>query len=124
MSKRLLLIDDDKSFLMPMSSYLEDLGIDFDSTDNPLEAVELFREKRHGLVLADLEMPIAKGNDVLNFIKSEVKLHSLKTTLILITGVEKVPAKLTSGLEDIEIIYKRNFDPNIFKELLKRENFI
>ncbi len=59
----LLIVDDESSirslFNMIISHVHPDLKID--EACNGLEAVRLFREKRHGVILMDLRMPVMDG---------------------------------------------------------------
>ncbi len=125
MSKNLLFVDDDSVFSGPVCQFLNSLKIDYDYTDDPRIATQLYREKHHDLVLCDYEMPIAKGTDVINLIKSEMAIHGLSSNIYLITGVELVSAKFQKDTSsDIEIISKIKFTPDFAKDLLSKEGFI
>jgi len=80
-SKRILIADDEpmvrKVYVDAISKLLPDLKVDV--ADNGNLAVEIFAEKKHGLVILDIYMPVMNGEDAYKAIKhfceeSRVKL--------------------------------------------------
>lgn len=82
----LLLIDDNEVILHLYSKVLEKAGYSVETSNNPLEAINLFKKKIFHLVITDYEMLI--NNQEINgyYVKTEIKNISLKTPVILMTG--------------------------------------
>jgi CheY-like chemotaxis protein len=69
---RLLLVDDEESirllFQMILSENLPDVDIDLAS--NGLEAMQLFEDRHHGILLIDLHMPLMDGRAVFDSVQT------------------------------------------------------
>jgi DNA-binding NtrC family response regulator len=82
LTKRLLIVDDDKDIRSLLRDFLTDLGYNVTEASEGREALNLFRKERHNLVISDVRMPGMNGMDLLKWIKS----ISPKTPVLLITG--------------------------------------
>lgn len=78
----LLLVDDEAGIRTVLAITLEDAGYPVDTAANVDEALELFREKHHPLVVTDIKMPGKTGIDLLQ----EVKQLAPESEVIMITG--------------------------------------
>jgi len=84
--KRILIIDDEKSFTSLVKSNLEDAG-DFEVKieNSGLNAVKAALEFNPSLIFLDIVMPDTEGGDVANSIKEIKALEN--TPIIFLTGV-------------------------------------
>ncbi|OGS06505.1 MAG: hypothetical protein A2270_07415 [Elusimicrobia bacterium RIFOXYA12_FULL_51_18] len=106
MSKKILLVDDDKTVLDSTRRYLQGRGFQIVHTDNGAEAVILARESRPDLVITDAEMKGLDGFALCRVIKET-------------PGLSKVPVIIISGRkikeEDILAGYNKGADDYILK---------
>ncbi|HTZ17705.1 MAG TPA: sigma-54 dependent transcriptional regulator [Dissulfurispiraceae bacterium] len=95
---RILIVDDDKSFLLLMSRILEDAGYTIKGAGSPEEALKIIDVFAPNLIISDLKMPKMDG---IHFMK-EVKKH-LDVDFIMITAfatVDSAVAAMKMGAED------------------------
>ncbi|NIV98369.1 response regulator [Candidatus Saccharibacteria bacterium] len=85
-SKKLLVVDDDKTFQRVTKSFLEESGFVVDVVDSAILAEEQLRMKAYDLVLTDLVMAGKDGLEFLNFTKS----WAPETPVVMITGFASV----------------------------------
>ena len=71
---KILVIDDDKSILKTLTSYLRKLNYEVYSAENGLEGIDFAKKERPDLVITDIKMPGADGFEVLKKIK-EIDNH-------------------------------------------------
>src|SRR3990170_2117332 len=71
---KILVIDDDKSILKTLTSYLRKLNYEVYSAENGLEGIDIAKKERPDLVITDIKMPGADGFEVLERIK-EINNH-------------------------------------------------
>ena len=80
---RVLMVDDEESILKIGYEILKDEGFkDVDTASNGSEAISLFNEKKHDVVITDLVMPKKNGIELLKY----VKIKSPHSQVIIITG--------------------------------------
>ena len=80
--KRILVVDDDESFVDTMKDILQVSGYDADSALNGEEAKEKILEGYFHMALLDLKLPDTSGIDLLKWIKKETP----RTMVMMITG--------------------------------------
>ncbi|QJB54971.1 response regulator [Pseudodesulfovibrio sp. zrk46] len=78
----ILLVDDEQGIRTVLSITLEENGHRVDTAADVDSALEIFREKRHPIVITDIKMPGKSGIDLLRLVKKE----SPETEVIMITG--------------------------------------
>ena len=97
---KVLLADDDALLRKVTSLALKRLGVTCDAVPNGAEAVELWRARRHGLVLLDVEMPELRGPDVARVIRAEQ--GDDRPYLVALTGHEdgrELQGALDAGMD-------------------------
>ena len=82
MDKEILLVDDEPGILKVLSISLADRGYQVMTAETGEEALEIFQEKRPGIILTDIKMPGMDGIELLQKVKDE----SPDTEVIMITG--------------------------------------
>jgi len=87
MKKKILIADDDKEKALERANLLEEKGFDVDVVFDGKQALKFLRKKEYDLVVLDLDMPRLSGDEVLEKIKEDPKLSSLK--VLVVTGVEE-----------------------------------
>ena len=73
MSKRILIIDDDKELCEELSEILKEEGFDADYTLTPAGGKNLLKTNAYDIILLDFKLPQMNGIDFLKGIKREVK---------------------------------------------------
>ena len=82
MAKTILVVDDDPGILFVLVEFLTGLGYVIITAQNGKEGLDKFNKQRFDLVIADVQMPIMNGLDLLKWIKTK----SPRTPVLLITG--------------------------------------
>lgn len=81
-TNKILMIDDDESFLKIHSRILRSKGYDVDTAINGEISLTMLKDKYYAVVICDIVMPGINGIDVLNKIKNEYS----DTQVIMLTG--------------------------------------
>lgn len=68
---QILVVDDDNFVLQSLTSILKALNQNVCFTENPIEALEIFRQERPQIVITDIKMPKLSGLDLLKKIHEE-----------------------------------------------------
>ncbi len=79
---RLLIIDDETSFLNAIAQRLQMRGFDVTTASNGTTAIEIARKHKFDLALLDLKMPGMSGKQVLEVLKQEHKFIEV----VILTG--------------------------------------
>lgn len=97
--KKILVVDDEEIVRYSLVNILRAQGYEVDEVPSAEEALEVFREKKYHLVLADLVLEGMGGLELLE----NVKVVSPKTLVIVITGygsIKTAVAALRLGVYD------------------------
>ncbi len=90
---KVMMIDDEPLMTDLIQAHLEEEGYsNFVATNDPLQAIELLRRERPGVLLLDLMMPQLSGFDVLAAIRNDLMLRY--TPVIVLTAATGADAKL------------------------------
>ena len=93
--KRILLVDDDETILVPFQPILQDEGYQVDTASNGREALEKAREMEYQMVISDIKLPDIQGIEV----AKKIRELNRNTRLIIITGFPN----LADSLETIDL---------------------
>lgn len=96
---RLLLVDDEEELIIALERVLRLEGYSVDYTTSPKEALEIIKNKKYHIVLADIIMPEMDGIELL----AEIKEYDPLTQVIMMTGystMEKTVRCLEKGASD------------------------
>jgi DNA-binding response OmpR family regulator len=96
MSQRILVVDDDKSIVKVLASYLEQAGYRALSAHDGETALHILRRERPELVILDLMMPHRDGWEVTKIIRAD---KALAATLIIMLTARAEDADKIVGLE-------------------------
>ncbi|MDB5999322.1 MAG: diguanylate cyclase protein [Rhizobacter sp.] len=88
-----MMVDDEPMMTEVVQTYLEEAGYtDLIATNDPVEALEMARATRPGVILLDLMMPGMSGFDVLQAIRADEDLRY--TPVIVLTAASNAATKL------------------------------
>lgn len=73
MSKRILIIDDDKELCEELSEILKEEDLDTDCALTPADGKKLLKTNNYDIVLIDFKLPQMSGIDLLKEVAEEVK---------------------------------------------------
>lgn len=108
---KILLADDEHTFLHSMADLLRDQGYDCDCAVDAMEADALLQQNEYDLLISDINMP---GNGQLEFLHA-VHVEQLGLPIIVITGYPSVETAVHSfRLSAVDYLQK----PIIIEELL------
>lgn len=111
---KVLIVDDNKTFLMQMKKYLALKKFDVDIVDKGEKALEMMN-KGYDVILLDLKMPDLSGIEIMK----NAKRKGIKTNFIVITGYGEVESAVEAmKLGAIDYIQKP-FDVKKLLEILE-----
>ncbi|MDH7480259.1 MAG: response regulator [Syntrophomonadaceae bacterium] len=96
---RLLLVDDEEELILTLERVLRLEGYSVDYTTSPNEALEIIKNKKYHIVVADIVMPEMDGIDLL----AAIKEYDPLTQVIMMTGystMDKTVRCLEKGASD------------------------
>jgi len=102
----LIVIDDDELMLRSISSVLSDLGATVNSFTEPLKALDWFKTNGADIVVADVNMPVCDGFEVL----SRVKEIDSQCEVILITGQGEIENAIRAMRQGAADFFVKPFD--------------
>ena len=122
MSKRILIVDDEPSIIVPLQFLMQQNGYETAVAFSGEEAMETITEKTPDLILLDIMLPIIDGFEVCQRVRENPKWNKIRIVLLTAMGGEANVAKgmalgadayITKPFSNTEVIEK-------VKELLKQ----
>jgi DNA-binding NtrC family response regulator len=113
MAYKILVVDDEEIIRDSLSFVLEKEGYEVQKAENGKTAYEKILENHFDLVITDIEMPLMKGTDLLE----KIKTLNIQTSVIVITAfgsLETAISALRNGASDY-ILKPVEFDELLFK---------
>lgn len=124
MSKRILVVDDEKNIRMTLSHCLKDQNYDIEIAINGDEALKKIESDNYDLILLDIKMPGLTGMEVLE----KIRQNGNKVDVIMMTAygtIERAVEAMKLGAIDF---ISKPFTPveirNIVKDVLDRQNLV
>lgn len=118
MSKKILIIEDDKFLRELIARKLTDEGFDISEAVDGEEGIKKIKEKKPDLVLLDLILPSIDGFEVLSRMKKDEAVSSIPVIILSNLGQkEEVEKGLKLGADDYLI--KAHFTPGEIIEKIK-----
>jgi DNA-binding response OmpR family regulator len=86
-TRKILLIDDNKTVSGVLTEYLTIIGYDCTTANNGREGIKLLKQQPYDVVLLDLVMPKFSGLDVLGSLKKEGLMKKQKIILLTASSI-------------------------------------
>ncbi len=80
---KIMIVDDNKSFLESMRDFLTEQGVAVDSYDNARDALRAYKRSKINLVFIDVYMPEMSGLELLRAIRA----YDSEAAVMMITGM-------------------------------------
>lgn len=93
--RRILLVEDDETIVVPFQFILESEGYPVDTASTGRQAIEKLGEKEYRVVILDMKLPDMQGIDVAR----EIRNRTENSSIIIVTGYPN----LVESLEVIDI---------------------
>lgn len=122
MSKRILIVDDEPSIIVPLQFLMQQNGYETAVAFSGEEAMETIAEKAPDLILLDIMLPIIDGFEVCQRVRENPQWNKIRIILLTAMGGDANVAKgmalgadayITKPFSNTEVIEK-------VKELLKQ----
>ena len=115
MPKKILIVDDEPSIIVPVQFLMEQNGYDVMVAFSGEEAMEVIEENEPDLILLDIMLPVIDGFEVCQRVRENPQWNKIKIILLTALGsdanVEKglslgADAYITKPFSNIEIVDK------------------
>jgi len=115
MPKKILIVDDEPSIIVPVQFLMEQNGYDVMIAFSGEEAIEIIAEKKVDLILLDIMLPVIDGFEVCQRVRENPQWDKIKIILLTALGsdanVEKglalgADAYITKPFSNIEMVNK------------------
>lgn len=120
MSKKILLVDDDQTFIVMLTALLKRHGYEVITAFDGLDALVKIKDHHIDLILLDIMMPELNGYDVCHYLRFEEQYKHIP--IILLTARNQEMDKRMAQLMGIEYLQKP-IDANVLltkiEQLLK-----
>ncbi|MDD5497777.1 MAG: response regulator, partial [Atribacterota bacterium] len=122
--KKILLVDDEESFLKATRFFLKKNGYEVYTASNGEEALKVCREREPDLVILDILMPEKDGIETLKALKKDPLLQKVPVIMLTVNAIENGRTKcLSLGAE--QYLTKKeglNFLLEKIREILKNKH--
>ncbi|MBW1946287.1 MAG: response regulator [Deltaproteobacteria bacterium] len=115
MPKKILIVDDEPSIIVPVQFLMEQNGYDVMVAFSGEEAMEIIAEKKVDLILLDIMLPVIDGFEVCQRVRENLQWNKIKIILLTALGsdanVEKglalgADAYITKPFSNVDIVEK------------------
>ena len=113
MSKKILIVDDEPSIIVPVQFLMEQNGYDVMVAFSGEEAMEIIADKKVDLILLDIMLPVIDGFEVCQRVRENPQWNKIKIILLTALGsdanVEKglalgADAYITKPFSNVDIV--------------------
>ena len=118
-SHSILIVEDEEGIAFLLKKRLRDAGYkDVEYAPDGIQAVRLARKLRPDLILLDILVPGGDGLSVLKKIK--MSMHTEKTSVIVITGMQNAPMKEKILAEGVQAYIQKPYKSEEVLEAIKK----
>ena len=113
--KSILLVEDNEVNILVAKTFLSKWGASIDIAQNGQEAIQLFDEQKHSIVLMDMHMPIMDGYEATRILRE----RGVKTPIIALTA--SLPREIEDRIKNTginDIVVKPFIPSELFKLIL------
>ncbi len=114
--KTILVVDDEKNYLVVMEALLTDEGYDVVTANNPRKAVAIVQEDPPDLLVTDMKMPHMSGLELMRSVKA---MHP-SLPVIILTAYGTVETAVSAMKEGADHYLLKPFDNDEMKLVVKR----
>ena len=93
-SKRILVVDDQETWLTLAEKFLRDAGYECDTAISGLKAIELLQTTTYDLIIVDLYMPVMSGIKTHDYIRSKYDTPIVIMSQALNEYIRTLPFKM------------------------------
>lgn len=104
MSKRILIVDDDLTFIMLLRGKLEREGYEVDEAHAGKDAEDMVSQNAYDLILMDFSMPDIRGHEICQTIRQNTNLKDLP--IIMITAFQNRSEEFFKEEGATDVMYK------------------
>ena len=81
-SNRILIIDQDATFIQPVSNYLKSIGLEVVSTGDGIEGYRMAKKVKPGVVILDTDLPNLNGFQVCRLLKGDDRYQQIPVVFV------------------------------------------
>lgn len=122
-SKKILLLEDDKTSARLVSSFLQAKGYDVSESSEGRFAIEMALKERPDLMIVDVLLPDMHGSDAVKKLRATSSLHDMKvlflTSLLSKSAPTGKETRLTVAGKEYPALSKP-FRPDVLQEVVER----
>ena len=100
-SNRILIIDQDATFIQTVSSYFKSIGIEVVSSGDGIEGYRMAKEVTPGVVILDTELPNLDGFQVCRLLKSDDRYQHIPVVFVSSNDSQESVIKSERALCDL-----------------------
>ena len=100
-SNRILIIDQDTTFIQTVSGYFKSIGIEVVSSADGIEGYRMAKEVTPGIVILDTELPNLDGFQVCRLLKGDDRYHHIPIVFVSSNDSQDFVVKAERALCDL-----------------------
>ena len=100
-SNRILIIDQDATFIQTVSNYFKSIGIEVFSTGDGIEGYRMAKKIKPGVVILDTDLPNLNGFQVCRLLKSDDRFQHIPVVFVSSTDSQDDVLKSERALCDL-----------------------
>ena len=81
-SNRILIIDQDATFIQTVSTYFKSIGIEVESTGDGIEGYRMAKKVKPGVVILDTDLPNLNGFQVCRLLKGDDRYQQIPVVFV------------------------------------------
>tara|TARA_B110000438_G_C15599858_1_gene557517 strand:- start:1 stop:711 length:711 start_codon:yes stop_codon:yes gene_type:complete len=116
---KIVLVDDEKNILIPVSLALESEGYSVDTYVNGEEALAALITKHYDLGLFDIKMPRMDGNELLNRMRKSKDIHLQNMPVIFLTSKDQEQDEIIGLKMGAADYIKKPFSQKLLNERIR-----
>ncbi len=109
MGTKILMVDDDKEYLLAAKLLLEAESFEVSTAEGPAEASEQLKESRPDLILLDVKMPEKDGFTFCDELKANPEFSDI--AIVLVTAIAENPGMMLHAFEQDHALNAREILP-------------
>ena len=100
-SNRILIIDQDATFIQTVSNYFKSIGIEVVSTGDGIEGYRMAKKVKPGVVILDTDLPNLNGFQVCRLLKGDDRYQQIPVVFVSSTDSQENVLKSERALCDL-----------------------